>query len=95
METASKALRSVTKCLCSFCKMERRWYLGAYFSELNKEADTENLSIDSTCVKVHESSNGGGKKENKAIGLTKGGLHTKIHAIVEWVRDGVSQKVGR
>ena len=65
------------------------------FSKLNKEADTENLSIDSTCVKVHESSNGGGKKENKAIGLTKGGLHTKIHAIVEWVRDGVSQKVGR
>ncbi len=31
------------------------------FSELNKNADTENLSIDSTCVKVHESSNGGKK----------------------------------
>ena len=31
------------------------------FTELSKEADTENLSIDSTCVKVHESSNGGGK----------------------------------
>ena len=31
------------------------------FSELNQEADTENLSIDSTCVKVHESSNGGEK----------------------------------
>lgn len=37
----------------------------------------------------------GKKRENKAIGLTKGGLHTKIHAIVEWVRDGVSQKVDR
>ena len=31
------------------------------FSELSKDADTENLSIDSTCVKVHESSNGGEK----------------------------------
>lgn len=31
------------------------------FSELSRDADTENLSIDSTCVKVHESSNGGEK----------------------------------
>ena len=31
------------------------------FSELSKDADTENFSIDSTCVKVHESSNGGEK----------------------------------
>ena len=31
------------------------------FSELSTDADTENLSIDSTCVKVHESSNGGKK----------------------------------
>lgn len=31
------------------------------FSELSKDADTENLSIDSTCVKVHESSDGGEK----------------------------------
>ena len=31
------------------------------FSELSQDADTENLSIDSTCVKVHESSNGGEK----------------------------------
>ena len=33
----------------------------AIFSELTQEADTENLSMDSTCVKVHESSNGGEK----------------------------------
>ena len=31
------------------------------FLELSKDADTENLSIDSTCVKVHESANGGEK----------------------------------
>ena len=31
------------------------------FSELSQDADPENLSIDSTCVKVHESSNGGKK----------------------------------
>lgn len=53
------------------------------FSELSKDADTENLSIDSTCVKVHESSNGGEKTESKAVGRTKGGLNTKVHAIVD------------
>ena len=31
------------------------------FTELSQDTDTENLSIDSTCVKVHESSNGGEK----------------------------------
>lgn len=33
-------------------------------------------------MKVHESSNGGGKTEHKTVGRTKGGLNTKIHAIV-------------
>ena len=59
------------------------------FAELSKDADTENLSMDSTCAKVHESSNGGEKAENKAVGLTKGGLNTKIHAIV----DGIGKPV--
>ena len=60
------------------------------FAELNQDADTENLSIDSTCVKVHESSNGGEKTENKAIGRTKGGLNTKIHAIVDGLGNPVA-----
>ena len=60
------------------------------FAELNQDADTENLSIDSTCVKVHESSNGGEKTENKAVGRTKGGLNTKIHAIVDGLGNPVA-----
>jgi len=60
------------------------------FSELNQEANTENLSMDSTCVKVHESSNGGKKRENKPIELTKGGLNTKIHAIVDGLGNPVA-----
>lgn len=36
------------------------------FSELNQEADTENFSIDSTCVKVHQSANGGEKNGNQS-----------------------------
>lgn len=40
--------------------------------------------MDSTAVKVHESANSGGKKrEPKAVGRTKGGLNTKIHALTD------------
>ena len=90
METASKALRSVAKCHARFAKWRDDGIRERIFSELNKEADTEKFSIDSTCVKVHESSNGGKKRENKAIGLTKGGLNTKIHAIVDGLGNPVA-----
>ena len=43
----------------------------------------ENLSLDSTCFKVHKSANGGGKTTDKAVGRTRGGLNTKLHAIVD------------
>ncbi len=33
----------------------------AVFRALASDADMENLSLDSTCIKVHESANGGGK----------------------------------
>ena len=35
--------------------------LGTVFHALSEDADMENLSIDSICIKVHESANGGGK----------------------------------
>ena len=35
--------------------------LEAVFHALSGDADMENLSVDSTCVKVHESANGGEK----------------------------------
>lgn len=68
---------------------------GQHIGELHavthhQDADTENLSIDSTCVKVHESSNGGKKAENKAVGHTKGGLNTKLHVIVDGVGNPVA-----
>ena len=73
-----------------FAKWRDDGILESIFNELSKEADTENLSIDSTCIKVHESSNGGEKTENKAIGRTKGGLNTKIHAIVDGLGNPVA-----
>lgn len=41
-------------------------------------------SIDSTCVKVHKHARGGGKTpEKQAIGNSRGGANTKIHALVD------------
>ncbi len=64
-------------------------HLEAIFRALSADADMENLSLDSTCIKVHESANGGGKTADKAVGRTRGGSNTKLHAIVDGLEDPV------
>ena len=44
-----------------FTKWRDDGTLEAIFRALSTDADMENLSLDSTCIKVHESANGGGK----------------------------------
>ena len=44
-----------------FAKWRDAGTLETVFHALSENADMENLSIDSTCVKVHGSANGGGK----------------------------------
>ena len=44
-----------------FAKWRDDGTLEVVFHALSEDADMENLSVDSTCVKVHESANGGGK----------------------------------
>ena len=66
-----------------FAKWREDGTLKKVFRALSEDADTENLSMDSTCIKVHESANGGEKRANKAVGRTRGGLNTKLHAIVD------------
>ena len=39
----------------------------AIFHALSEDADMENLSLDSTCVKVHESANGGKKRQIRPL----------------------------
>ena len=44
-----------------FAKWRDDGTLKRIFHALSADADMENLSMDSTCVKVHENANGGGK----------------------------------
>ena len=66
-----------------FAKWRHDGTLKAVFRTLSEDADMENLSMDSTCIKVHESCNGGEKTTNKTVGRTRGGLNTKLHAVVD------------
>src|SRR5574337_497985 len=54
------------------------------FQALAKDADNEWGMIDSTVVRAHQHSAGGQKKHGcQAIGRSRGGLSTKIHATVD------------
>ncbi|WP_353269176.1 IS5 family transposase [Gemmatimonas sp.] len=67
----------------------RRWCESGVFARilgvLALDADAEFMSIDSTSVRAHQHSAGAQKKngEDQAIGRSRGGLTTKIHAIVD------------
>ena len=69
-----------------FAKWRDDGTLEAIFHALSADADMENLSLDSTCIKVHESANGGGKTADKAVGRSRGGLNTKLP--LSWINWG-------
>jgi transposase len=61
---------------------ERGWQ--RLFEHLAAEADNEYAMIDSTIVRAHQHRAGAPKKDDdQAIGRSKGGLSTKIHALVD------------
>ena len=55
------------------------------FATLSQDADNEYAMIDSTIVRAHQHSSGakGGGAQKQAIGRSRGGLTTKIHATVD------------
>jgi transposase len=72
----------------SVYKRFARWETGGVwhcvFTALAEDADFEEVFIDSTVIRVHQHAAGARKKEgDQAIGRSRGGLTTKIHALVE------------
>jgi transposase len=54
------------------------------FQPLASDADNEYMMIDATIVRAHQHSAGAQKKDgDQAIGRSRGGLTTKIHALVD------------
>ena len=72
----------------------RRWVCQGVFTELFAQIELplqgSRFFLDSTHVKVHRcASNPAGGQAAQAMGITRGGLNTKIHAVV----DGAGQPV--
>ena len=61
MAGAAGGLRPLAVSVCPIRQWRDDGTLETVFHALSENADMENLSIDSTCVKVHGSANGGGK----------------------------------
>src|SRR5207344_1199557 len=53
------------------------------FRLLASDHDNEYMMIDATIVRAHQHSAGARKKTEQAIGRSRGGLTTKIHALVD------------
>jgi hypothetical protein len=53
---------------------------------LSSDPDNEYMMIDATIVRAHQHSAGAQKNGSQAIGRSRGGLTTKVHALVDaWV----------
>jgi transposase len=61
----------------------KKGWLEAIFLEL-QQPDWEAVMMDSTCCRAHQASAGARKSSGpQAIGVTRGGLNTKIHALCD------------
>jgi transposase len=63
------------------------WCIKGHFQRLFEalqRPDLQEVMLDSTCCRAHQASSGAGKKHGpQAIGVTRGGLNTKIHAVCD------------
>ena len=67
-----------------FSRWSRAQIWHTVLAELAGDADLEEVFIDSTIVRAHQHAAGAAeKKEKQAIGRSRGGLSTKIHALVD------------
>jgi transposase len=67
-----------------FARWSRAEIWHAVFTELAGDADLEEIFIDSTIVRAHQHAAGAAKKKaTRRIGRSRGGLSTKIHALVD------------
>jgi len=67
-----------------FARWQERGVWQQVFAALAEDGDFEEVFIDSTVIRVHQHAAGAQKSEGaQAIGRSRGGLTTKIHALVE------------
>tara|TARA_A100001011_G_C14035117_1_gene725384 strand:+ start:74 stop:736 length:663 start_codon:yes stop_codon:yes gene_type:complete len=63
------------------------------FNEIKSDVDFEWVSIDATCIKVHQHACGGGK-DALCIGSSSGGKNTKLHAATDALGNPIELVIG-
>jgi transposase len=66
-----------------FARWSNRGMWQRVFAALAIDADFEEIFLDSTIVRAHQHATGAPKNGDQALGRSRGGLTTKIHAVVE------------
>jgi hypothetical protein len=66
-----------------FARWSRAQVWHMVFAELGGDADFEEVFMDSTIVRAHQHAAGAPQKKRSAIARSRGGLTTKIHALVD------------
>jgi transposase len=67
-----------------FARWEKRGVWHRIFAQLAGDSDFEEVFIDSTVIRAHQHAAGARKVAGaQAIGRSRGGLTTKVHALVE------------
>jgi len=67
-----------------FARWERKGVWDPVFEVFSQDADFQDVFIDSSIIRVHQHGAGAEKKNSpQAIGRSRGGLTTKIHALVD------------
>ena len=66
-----------------FSRWSKKGIWEKLFKECSWDQDLEYVLIDSTIVRAHPCSAGQGKQEEQALGRSKGGFTTKIHAATD------------
>lgn len=63
------------------------------FCQLIEMPDMENISLDFASIRVHQKATGHKKArcdvKNQAIGISRGGITTKIHAVVDGLENSL------
>ncbi|MGH8545054.1 MAG: IS5 family transposase [Gammaproteobacteria bacterium] len=66
-----------------FARWSKKGVWHRVFAALAEDADFEEVFLDSTIVRAHQHAAGAKKNGPQALGRSRGGLTTKIHALVE------------
>ena len=76
-------VRPLTVCVCPICQMEGRWYIGSHISRIVRRCGYGKPEFGFNLHQGSRKCQRRGKTTGKAVWRARGGLNTKLNAIVD------------